>query len=137
LGAEADVTAGPDQPRLRDSDRAVRWLSPLPLWSGILAGPFAWAADLTVSYALVKWTCSSQRQTVLHAMTAAALTIVALGAMVSFAALRQTRDDGPTDGGDPRQRARFMAVLGLTSCALFALAILGGAIPRWVLDACQ
>ena len=43
----------------------------------------------------------------------------------------------PTDGGDPRQRARFMAILGLTSCALFALAIVAGAIPRWVLDACQ
>ena len=23
-----------------------RWLSPLPLWTGILAGPIAWAIDL-------------------------------------------------------------------------------------------
>ena len=47
------------------------------------------------------------------------------------------RSDVPTDGGRPRQRARFMAVLGLASCALFALQILAGAIPHWVLDACQ
>ena len=26
----------------------VRWLSPLPLWTGILAGPLAWALDLTI-----------------------------------------------------------------------------------------
>jgi hypothetical protein len=42
-----------------------------------------------------------------------------------------------TDGGDPRQRARFMAVLGLTSAALFAVTIVAGAIPRWMLNACQ
>ena len=48
-----------------------------------------------------------------------------------------TAGDVPTDGGHPRQRARFMAILGLTSCALFALTILAGAIPQWVLDACQ
>ena len=29
------------------SARDVRWLTPLPLWAGILAGPMAWAFDLT------------------------------------------------------------------------------------------
>ena len=58
-------------------------------------------------------------------------------AAISWTALRRTADDVPTDGGQPRQRARFMAVLGLASCGLFALQILAGAIPRWVLDACQ
>ena len=42
LGAETAVSG--DQ-RLRRDD--VRWLSPLPLWTGILAGPVAWALDLT------------------------------------------------------------------------------------------
>jgi hypothetical protein len=126
LGAEADLTAVD-----------VRWLSPLPLWTGILAGPFAWAFDLCVSYALVKWTCSTQRQIVLLMMTPAALGVVAAGAVVSWLALRRTAAGSSTGGGDPRERARFMAVLGLASSALFAVAILAGAIPRWVLDACQ
>jgi hypothetical protein len=110
---------------------------PLPLWTGILAGPLAWALDLEASYAIVKWTCSSRDEVILHAITPAALLMVALGAIVSSLALLHTSEDVATDGGHPRQRARFMALLGLTSCALFALTIVAGAIPRWVLDACQ
>ncbi|MCU1385905.1 MAG: uncharacterized protein JWL71_4602 [Acidobacteria bacterium] len=121
--------------RLRPAD--VRWLSPLPLWTGILAGPIAWALDLSISYAIVKWICSSRRELVLHAITPAALLIVAVGAAASLMALQHSAGGEPTDGPDPRQRARFMAILGLTMSALFALTILANAIPRWVLDACQ
>jgi hypothetical protein len=117
-------------------DGDMRWLSPLALWTGILAGPVAWALDLAVSYALVKWTCASQGEGVLHLLSTTALIVVAGGAIVSFAALRHTPQT-VTDGGNPRERARFMAVLGLASCALFAVAIVASAIPRWVLDACQ
>jgi hypothetical protein len=142
LGAKSDVEGRPqglrDQDTRDDFSRGeIRWLSPLALWTGILAGPITWAIDLTASYALVKWTCSSQREAVLHAITVGALLTVAAGAMVSFVALRHAADGTPTDGGDPRQRARFMAILGLASCALFALQIASTAIPQWVLDACH
>jgi hypothetical protein len=126
LGATADLTA---------SDR--RWCSALPLWTGILAGPVAWAFDLGVRYALVKWTCISQRGGVLSLITLVSLAVVAGGAVVSWLALRRTAADEPTDGGEPRQRAHFMAVLGLASAALFGLTIAAGAIPQAVLDACQ
>jgi hypothetical protein len=125
LGAATDV----------NSD--LQWLTPLPLWAGILAGPVAWAFDLTTSYALVKWVCASDSYGVLHAITVVAFAIVCAGAALSWLALRQTAGDLPTDGGQPRQRARFMALLGLTSSALFAMQILAGAVPNWVLDACQ
>jgi hypothetical protein len=128
LGAKADVAGRPDD---------LRHLTPLPLWTGILAGPIAWALDLTASYALVKWTCLSQRESLLHGITIAALAIIGCGAVFSFLALQATSADQPEDGGRPRQRARFMAILGLTACALFALTVVAGAIPRWVLDACQ
>jgi hypothetical protein len=140
LGAEADVTAEPEVLTYREEPEPPedrRWLSPLPLWTGIFAGPIAWAVDLTASYALVKWTCLSQREAWLHAITIAALATIAGGAMLSFFALQATAEDQPEDGGRPRQRARFMAILGLTACALFALTVIAGAIPRWVLDACQ
>jgi hypothetical protein len=126
LGAQADLVSGD-----------LRWLSPLPLWTGLLAGPIVWAADLTVSYALVKWTCSSQRSLLLHLISPISLALVAGGAVISWLAFRQTGADLPTDAGDPHARARFMAILGLTANALFALTIVAGAIPRWVLDACQ
>ena len=125
LGAEAHLT-GAD----------LRWLSPLPLWAGLLSGPAAWGLDLGVSYALVKWACAAQREDVLRLLSVAALMIVAGGAMLSWQAVRTARGE-PSDGGTPRQRARFMGVLGLMSSALFALAIVAGAIPRWMLDACQ
>jgi dolichyl-phosphate-mannose--protein O-mannosyl transferase len=115
----------------------VKWLSPLPLWAGILAGPVAWALDLSLSYALVKWTCASRQPMLMHALPAAALAMVATGAVLSFIALRRTSGDTPTDGGHPVARARFMAILGLTVCALFALTIVAGTIPWWVLDACR
>jgi hypothetical protein len=126
LGAQSAVNAGD-----------VRWLTPLPLWAGILAGPIAWAFDLTASYAVVKWVCHTGRQGVLPMITIASLAIVLGGAALAWAALTRTANDTPTDGGRPRQRARFMAVLGLASCALFTLQILAGAIPPRVLDACQ
>jgi hypothetical protein len=126
LGAQTELAPGD-----------LRWLSPLPLWAGILAGPVAWAVDLSASYALVKWTCASQREAVLHLITLASLLVIVGGAVVSWVALQHTAADVPTDGGGPRQRARFMAILGLASSALFALMIIAIAIPRWVLDACQ
>jgi hypothetical protein len=115
----------------------VRWLTPLPLWTGILAGPLAWAFDLTASYAVVKWVCYSNRNGVLSLITTASLAVVIGAAALSWTALMRTANDVPTDGGRPRQRARFMAVLGLASCSLFALQIIAGAVPHWVLDACQ
>jgi hypothetical protein len=126
LGAETDLTAGD-----------VRWLSPLPLWAGILAGPVAWAIDLCASYALVKWVCHTGRHGLLQMITVAALATVCGGAMSSWLALQHTRSVTSTESGHPRQRARFMALLGLTSCALFAVSIIAEAIPHWVLDACR
>jgi hypothetical protein len=125
LGTQAVVASDP------------RWPSPLPLWTGILAGPAAWALDLCVSYALVKWTCSSQRTLLMHLISPGCLALVLGGAAVSWWALGRTSGHTATSGGDPQARARFMAILGLTSSALFALTIVAGAIPRWVLDACQ
>ena len=115
----------------------VRWLTPLPLWAGILAGPIAWAFDLEASYAVVKWACHTQNQQVLPLITMASLAVVLAGAIFSWKALIRTSNETSTDGDRPRQRARFMAVLGLASCGLFALQIIAGAIPHWVLDACQ
>jgi hypothetical protein len=117
--------------------RDVRWLTPLPLWTGIVAGPIAWAFDLTASYAVVKWVCHTSGYGVFVLITIASLAVVAGGAAISWIALMRTANDVPTDGGRPRQRARFMAVLGLAASGLFALQILAGAIPHWVLDACQ
>ncbi len=111
--------------------------SPLWLWTAILAGPCAWALDLSSSYALVKWACAHQGTDLLRLMTLAAVGVAAAGGALSASALARTRDAGPIDGGRALQRARFMAMCGLLSSAFFALAILALGLPKWVLDACQ
>jgi hypothetical protein len=126
LGAETHLTSA-----------GARWLTPLPLWTGILAGPVVWATDLTVSYAFVQWSCTTRRFGVLHAITALSLVLVIAGGWIAWQAFQQSRGDVPDDGGRPRQRARFMATVGLASAAFFLLAILANEMPRWVLYACR
>jgi hypothetical protein len=126
LGAETALTA---------DDR--RWLSPLPLWTGILAGPIAWSITHLANYALAPWSCSHQRASLLFVIPISAFVVAALGGLVASTAWRHTPADAPTDGGRPRQRARFMALLGMAVSAFFALTILAYAIPPWVLDVCD
>jgi hypothetical protein len=102
----------------------------------MLAGPGAWATDLGLSYALVQWSCATQRTDVLHGISGVAFAIAVAGGLLSSSLLRRLQRTGSADG-EQEHRARFMALLGLTSSALFALAIIAFAIPRWILDACH
>ena len=119
------------------AQNSVAWLSPAALWWGIFAGPLAWAADLTISYGLVQWTCAHGGVAMLHTMTLFTLAVTASGGWTAWRAHQQIPEGRPTDGGGEIDRARFMAVLGLASTLLFAVSIVGLAVPRWVLDACH
>jgi hypothetical protein len=103
----------------------------------MLAAPAAWTCDLAIRYALVKRTCASHHTFVLQLVSLAALAVIGGAAITAWRAYRQTPPDAPTDGGRPVDRSRFMAMLGLMTSGLFAVAVLAGAFPQWVLDACQ
>ena len=112
-------------------------------WAGIAAGPIALAGDEFISYTLVQWACKHHTMWVLHAITIAALALVAAGAYASWVAFAETPAEmalDPAEGRDRQtvilERGRFMAVLGLASAILFTLFILGQAVPRMVLSAC-
>jgi hypothetical protein len=106
------------------------------LWAGLLCGPIAWAADLTASYAIVKWVCGSQHTWVLHLITLGALALTGGGALSAWIGLQHAPEGAALDGPRPFDRGRFMAVLGLVVSAMFALTIIANDIPRAVLDAC-
>jgi hypothetical protein len=108
------------------------------LWAGILAGPAAWAVDLTASYALVHWTCRTRHTTLLHLVSASALVVIAAGVFAAWRGLQDARvgSGQRTTAARRVDRQRFMAVLGLVMCALFATVVIAGALPRWILDAC-
>ena len=126
MGSSADLTAGD-----------LRWRSPLPLWTGILAGPIMFAFKLTATYALVKWACLADRQGVLHLISLISLLAVVGAAWISWVALQHTTGTLDPDEGTPEARARFMALLGLACSAFFILALAANAYPGWVLDACH
>jgi hypothetical protein len=102
----------------------------LKLWTGILAGPFAWVAQVGVMYPIAQLTCHSgfppQHPTALHATSALALVAIALAARLSQQ-LSPSR----------HQRVRFMARLGLLSCLVFALVVIATWVPPFILHKCE
>jgi hypothetical protein len=113
-----------------------RWPSALSLWTGLLVGPLAWAGNLVLSYALVRGSCLPEREQMLHLVVLVSLAVIAGAATLSARAFQRTAPDFATNWWASRQRAHLMATLGLMSSALFASAIVAGAIPLWVLEAC-
>jgi hypothetical protein len=102
-------------------------------WTGVLAGPIAWALDLMVSYSIVQWSCGGPHPLVLHLVSWIALLIIVGGLAASWRVLAEA----PRGAAPVAQRTRFMGWLGVVSCAMFATTIVATAIPRWILDACQ
>jgi hypothetical protein len=102
----------------------------LKLWTGILAGPMAWVAQVGVMYPVAQLTCHSgfpsQHPAALHATSAVALIAIALAARLS----QQQRPSS-------EQRVRFMAQLGLLTCIVFALVVIATWVPPFILHKCE
>jgi hypothetical protein len=105
----------------------------LALWTGLAAGPLAWAALLQVNYALSYVACERRQIWMLHVATAAALVLVGAGAFTVWLAAPPLI--GVTSGTG-EGRARFMALAGLALCAGFAVVIVATEIPVLVLHPC-
>lgn len=111
----------------------------LALWTGILAGPLAWAALLQTNYVLSYVACEQRQSWMLHVATGVALLLVAAAAWAAWRAAPALGDDeheSASAEGTRRLRARFMALGGLALCAWFAIVILATAIPALVLHPC-
>jgi hypothetical protein len=111
----------------------------LALWSGLLAGPLAWAALLQTNYTLSYVACEQQHTWMLHLATVLALAIVGAAAFAAWRAAPslQVEEHANEDAaGTSLQRRRFMALAGLALCAWFAIVILATEIPALVLHPC-
>jgi len=102
----------------------------LKLWAGILAGPSAWVAQLSLVYPIAQLACHAgfapQHPRSLHAISIAALVLITVGAALSW----QLRNRNG-------QRVRFMAQLGLLMCALFTLVVIATWVPPFIIHNCE
>ena len=103
----------------------------LKLWTGLAIGPVAWAVQLFASYPVAQLACragfATQHPTALHTISTTALVAIAAGAALSWTAWKQAADE----------RRRFMALLGLLTCATFALVVLATWVPPFIMHNCE
>jgi hypothetical protein len=100
------------------------------LWFGVLAGPVAWAARFTASYALVGPACATGAWWPLPLLTAAGVLVTAVAGLVAWRAWRSFPD---ADGGAVFGRRRFMAFAGVSLSVLFIIVTLAESLPMlWI-----
>jgi hypothetical protein len=107
-------------------DYAVR-PSSVALWSGILAGPFAWALVFELKYALIEYACRNRAHWLFWIFFLAGIAICAFGAFSAWHGM----------AGDELARARFMEIGGLALSIAFAIFIVAMSIPDLYLLPCE
>jgi hypothetical protein len=94
------------------------------LWAAILVPPLAWASDLTISYALVKWACHHHTTISIEALTGATLVVIVAAGVAGWSA------DRARSARTEEDRARFMAMLGALTTILFLVLTIAMAITK-------
>jgi hypothetical protein len=108
------------------------------LWAGLLLAPVAWAAQQQALYTMVPWACVGGHGFALHAVSAAAVVVATIGALVAWRSWsRAGRAQSDDERGGALARSRFLASLGLASSAFFALVIIAQGIAAFVLHPCM
>src|SRR3954470_3588827 len=80
------------------------------LWTGVLAGPLAWAALLETNYVLSYVACEQRHTWMLHTATAVALLLIGVAALAAWRAspaLESAPEDQPST--DPRETTVILA----------------------------
>jgi hypothetical protein len=100
--------------------------SPWKEWAGVLTGPTVFLIQLEARYALVSVFQPTRYVIMAHLITALSLAATALTLWVSYREMQATSvgDEDPRAFG-----ARFLAILGVFTSALFFLVIAANALP--------
>lgn len=109
----------------------------LALWFGMLGPPVIWGIRFGVSYALVPYACARAGVMVLQLVTLVALLGTAWAGVVAGRHWRATGKSTQVELGGPEARARFMALFGLLSSALFFLVMAAEGLAVFFIDPCQ
>ena len=107
------------------------------LWASMLSGPVAFALNLQIGYALVKWACSREQEFLLPLVAVLALALTGWGAWLGWQCLVKVRESANEEGGRVVDRSYFMAVVAIGLNILLALWVLTTMIPPVVLSPCE
>jgi hypothetical protein len=118
--------------------QAVEQGRPLALlWTGILAGPLAWAFDEVVGYSATAHECSTGHMFLLHALTVGGLLACAAGFLCAWNAWTHYHAGDGSSADGRLERIRAMAIAGMALSSSFALVIIATQIPKWILNPCD
>jgi hypothetical protein len=106
-------------------------------WAALFSGPLAWFASQQASYALVPWACQNGTLIAIHLINFAALLLVAVSGGSAWRAWHRTGRKVSDELAPPLGRARFVALIGLSSCGLFACVIVAQAMGAFFFGPCQ
>jgi hypothetical protein len=104
-------------------------------WPGLVIAPLLALADQSVAYAMVEWSCETQRHAAAHFVHFAFLVLTLLTMGMAW-----RNRGGPSlraDSGDPATARSFVAMLATLVAALSALAIAAMWLPQWMLSPCH
>jgi hypothetical protein len=111
--------------------------TPWALWWSLVAGFAAWGTDLGLSYVLEQHSCSTGHHYVLHVISLVCLMIALSGFATGFHEFKQLPGNTSEEGGSRFDRAHFEALLGMLFSLSFAVVIIAGSVPRWILSPCE
>jgi len=110
--------------------------SPL-IWWCWCAGPLAWGLDLGLSYSLTQHSCSTGHHYVLHVISLVCFLIALSGLAVGWSEYKRLSEDASEEGPRPVDRAHFQLLFGIVFSISFAMVVIAGAVPRWILSVCD
>ncbi|HEU4629781.1 MAG TPA: hypothetical protein VFS08_08535 [Gemmatimonadaceae bacterium] len=106
-------------------------------WLGLLLAPAVFFAHLQLAYMMVPWACERREELWIHVTGAVAVLLAAAGTAVAWRAWSRAGREPPGDAGGPVPRARFLAVTGLLTSALFVLLLLSQWVAGFFIAPCQ
>ncbi len=121
----------------RSEQQIQQGRTPFGLWWSLIAGFAAWGLDLGFSYVLEQHSCSTGHHYVLHVISIFCLALALTGFGTGWVEFGRFPGTTSEEGGSHFDRAHFQALLGMVLSLSFAVVVIAGAVPRWILSPCE
>jgi hypothetical protein len=109
-----------------------RWL--LALWLEVIGPPIIWLTQFEIKYVLAARPTMGRHSMLLIAVWVVPLALIAMLALFARHQQREAAASPLDRMAGVTERSRFMAMIGLMSCALFALLIIGQGLPDFFFE---